>query len=51
LWNVNNLIDGNFNYLGENARRVWKEDWNCVSDAPPIELDGEPGDGSFGAHW
>jgi hypothetical protein len=43
--NVNNSLV----YQGENARRVWTEDWNCVGTGPPIELDG--GSGTRGGHW
>ena len=50
LWNDNNLVDGNRNYLGTNAINVWKNDWGCDVDAtPPVEKD--LGVGSDGAHW
>lgn len=49
LWDNNNLITGDLVYTGENAKRVWTQDWDCVDDSPPIEKDGGPG--TRGGHW
>ena len=49
LWSKNNLIGTNLIYQGVNAINVWKNDWNCVTDTPPVETDG--GIGTAGGHW
>lgn len=53
LWGQNNLVvpdgSGGFSYIGPNAINVWKNVWQCASDAPPVETDG--GTGTAGAHW
>jgi len=53
LWYLNGLVDRwNLEYRGPNAIRVWRNDWGCdASDAPPVEKDGRPGDGTYGGHW
>ena len=48
-WNATGLTDNEYNYIGENAIRVWR-DWGC-DGTPPVEKDGQPNDGSFGSHW
>ena len=49
LWDYNNLVDNNLNYLGPNAQNVWSNTWGCTSSAPPVETDGGPG--TAGGHW
>jgi len=49
LWDFNNIVDDNLNYLGGNAINVWKDDWGCVTNAPPVEKDYGPG--TAGGHW
>ena len=48
LWDNNDLINDSNIYTGENAQRVWEEDWGCV-DTPPIEMEG--GGGTRLVHW
>ena len=50
-WKRNSIVDENLNYIGQNAIRVWKNDWGCVTNAPPVEKDGDPGGGTRGVHW
>eukprot|EP00581_Thalassiosira_minuscula_P005901 CAMPEP_0183747878 /NCGR_PEP_ID=MMETSP0737-20130205/67487_1 /TAXON_ID=385413 /ORGANISM="Thalassiosira miniscula, Strain CCMP1093" /LENGTH=461 /DNA_ID=CAMNT_0025983595 /DNA_START=574 /DNA_END=1959 /DNA_ORIENTATION=+ len=49
LWRLNKIVNAQLVYRGPNAKRVWKEDWGCASDAPPLETDG--GAGTAGGHW
>lgn len=49
LWRLNDLVDDELNYLGEEAKTVWANDWGCQTDAPPVEKDG--GSGTRGGHW
>ena len=68
LWVDTSLVDGpdfGLIYKGENAIKVWKEDWGCGDPTDPttltpkvyLETDKEPGkvgypyDGSYGVHW
>lgn len=51
LWDINGVIDDSYTYTGTNANRVWREEWGCSSSTPPVELDGEPDDGTYGSHW
>ena len=32
-----------FEYKGENGIRVWKDEWKCTTDVPPIVGDGSQG--------
>mmetsp|Transcript_6358 Transcript_6358/g.10053 ORF Transcript_6358/g.10053 Transcript_6358/m.10053 type:complete len:366 (-) Transcript_6358:184-1281(-) len=51
LWDYNGVVTGSnpYQYLGGNAINVWKNDWQCSTDAPPVETDG--GGGTAGGHW
>ena len=53
LWYLNGLVDRtNLEYHGSNAIDVWRNDWGCSAlEAPPVEEDGQPGDGIHGGHW
>ena len=44
-----NELTGGYTYTGVNGINVWKNVWQCSSDAPPIETDG--GGGTAGLHW
>lgn len=67
-WVDTSLVDGpdfGLIYKGENAIKVWKEDWGCGDPTDPTTLtpkvyqgtskkpgdDGYPYDGSYGVHW
>merc|ERR1719296_515373 len=49
MWEDNDLINNDLNYIGSQAIGVWKNDWGCSSNAPPVEKDGGPG--TSGGHW
>ena len=53
LWELNGVVSQSgsvYTYLGQNAINVWKNDWQCTSDRPPIESD-QGGEGTIGGHW
>ena len=52
LWQYKGIVSQSgsvYTYLGQSAIGVWKNDWQCTSDRPPIESDG--GGGTAGSHW
>lgn len=54
LWETTGVVSQSgrsvYTYLGQNAINVWKNDWQCTSDRPPIESD-QGGEGTIGGHW
>ena len=53
LWQQKGLVvsDGNggYVYTGQHAIDVWKNTWQCTTDFPPVEAEGDSG--TAGAHW
>mmetsp|Transcript_21752 Transcript_21752/g.47271 ORF Transcript_21752/g.47271 Transcript_21752/m.47271 type:complete len:427 (+) Transcript_21752:359-1639(+) len=45
------LVNGDFEYIGENAVKVWTDDWGCVGKPPVQKVILEDGTILVGAHW